>query len=212
MSKAVIYVKETRKHTQERTMGLARPRKWASNKMVLTKTISSVSRQHKRDRSLVAYSRSNKICTRCHSSLFSLSAYKLCTPLYRWTHTLFFYFFFFFSFFSMLRSFIFLYVTLFLLLCIFLTELASELCSTQRTHTPSHGRDTCAMLRNTRKATLNGIGTQRKKDLATRWGKLYLLMLGGVKHELAMMVRWCRWWWRSCAGIRGANGVVAVLM
>jgi hypothetical protein len=85
-------------------------------------------------------------------------------------HTLFFYFFFFFSFFftfffSMLRSFIFLYVyvTLFLLLCIFLTELASELCSTQRTHTPSHGRDTCAMLRNTRKATLNGIGTQRKK-------------------------------------------------
>jgi hypothetical protein len=30
-------------------------------------------------------------------------------------------------------------------------------------HKPSHGRDTCAMLRNTRKATLNGIGTQRKK-------------------------------------------------
>ena len=55
-------------------------------------------------------------------------------------HTLFFYFFsfpLFFSIFSMLRSFIFLYVTLFLLLCIFLTELASELCSTQRTHTLS---------------------------------------------------------------------------
>jgi hypothetical protein len=31
------------------------------------------------------------------------------------------------------------------------------------THKPSHGRDTCAMLRNTRKATLNRIGTQRKK-------------------------------------------------
>jgi hypothetical protein len=31
------------------------------------------------------------------------------------------------------------------------------------THKPSHGRDTCAMLRYTRKATLNGIGTQRKK-------------------------------------------------
>jgi hypothetical protein len=84
----------------------------------------------------------------------------------------------------MLRSFLFLYiyVTLFLLLCIFLTELASELCSTQRTHTPSHGRDTCAMLRNTRKATLNGIGTQRKKRGYKGWGKLYLVMLGGVKH------------------------------
>jgi hypothetical protein len=31
------------------------------------------------------------------------------------------------------------------------------------THKPSHGRDTCAMLCNTQKATLNGIGTQRKK-------------------------------------------------
>jgi hypothetical protein len=60
-----------------------------------------------------------------------------------------------------------MYVTqwLFLLLCISLTELASELCSTLHTHThkPSHGRDTCAMLRNTQKATLNRIGTQRKK-------------------------------------------------
>ena len=167
MSKVVIYVKETRKHTQGRTMGLARPRKWASNKMVLTKTISSVSRQHKRDRSLVAYSRSNKICTNV-TLLFSLLVLTSFALLCIGGHTLFFYFFFFFSFFSlffssMLRSFIFLYVTLFLLLCIFLTELASELCSTQRTHTPSHGRDTCAMLRNTRKATLNGIGTQRKK-------------------------------------------------
>jgi hypothetical protein len=31
------------------------------------------------------------------------------------------------------------------------------------THKPSHGRDSCAMLRNTRKATLNRIGTQTKK-------------------------------------------------
>jgi hypothetical protein len=28
-----------------------------------------------------------------------------------------------------------------------------------RTHKPSHGHDTCAMLRNTQKSTLNGIGT-----------------------------------------------------
>jgi len=133
--------------------------------MVLTKTISSVSRQHKRDRSLVAQDRSNKICTRATLllSLLVLTSYAL---LGIGGHTLFFFSFFFTCFFfSMLRSFIFLYVyvTIFLLLCIFLTELASELCSTQRTHTPSHGRDTCAMLRNTRKATLNGIGTQRKK-------------------------------------------------
>jgi hypothetical protein len=53
---------------------------------------------------------------------------------------------------------------LFPLLCIFLTELASELCSTLRTHTnPLTVVNTCAMLRNTRKATLNRIGTQRKK-------------------------------------------------
>jgi tRNA A37 methylthiotransferase MiaB len=52
----------------------------------------------------------------------------------------------------------------FLLLCIFLTELASELRSTLRTHTNSlMVVNTCAMLRNTRKATLNRIGTQRKK-------------------------------------------------
>jgi hypothetical protein len=31
------------------------------------------------------------------------------------------------------------------------------------THKPSHGRDTCAMLRKNRKAILNRIGTQRKK-------------------------------------------------
>jgi hypothetical protein len=31
------------------------------------------------------------------------------------------------------------------------------------TYKPSHGRDTCAMLRNTWKGTLNRIGTQRKK-------------------------------------------------
>jgi hypothetical protein len=30
-------------------------------------------------------------------------------------------------------------------------------------HKPSHGPDTCEMLHNTRKATLNRIGTQRKK-------------------------------------------------
>ena len=72
--------------------------------MVLTKPISSVSRQHKRDRSLVAYERSNEICTRCHSSLFSLSAYKLCTPLYRWTHTLFVFLFFFHFFFLCLEA------------------------------------------------------------------------------------------------------------
>jgi hypothetical protein len=31
------------------------------------------------------------------------------------------------------------------------------------THKPAHGHDTCAMLRNTQKATINGIGTQRNK-------------------------------------------------
>ena len=51
------------------------------------------------------------------------------------------------------------------------------------THTHSHGRDTCAMLRNARKATLNWIDTQRKKWGYKGWGsKLYLLTLGGVKH------------------------------
>ena len=78
-------------------------------------------------------------------------------------------------------------------------------------HTPSHGRDTCAMLRNTRKATLNGIGTQRKKGATrVRGGKLYLLTLGGVKHtnlrwrsggvEVAKMRRnpGCRW---RCCGV-----------
>jgi hypothetical protein len=53
---------------------------------------------------------------------------------------------------------------LLLLLCIFLTELASKLCSTLRTHTkPLTVVNTCAMLRNTWKATRNRIGTQRKK-------------------------------------------------
>jgi hypothetical protein len=59
-----------------------------------------------------------------------------------------------------------MYVTLrlFFLLCIALTELPSELCSTLRTHTnPLMVVNTCAMLRNTKEATLNRIGTQRKK-------------------------------------------------
>jgi hypothetical protein len=49
------------------------------------------------------------------------------------------------------------------------------------THKPSHGCDTCAMLRNTRKATLNRIGTQRKK----RGYK------GGASYTYAK-VRWCQ--------------------
>jgi hypothetical protein len=52
---------------------------------------------------------------------------------------------------------------LFLLLCISLTELASELCSTYTHTNPLMVVNTCAMLHNTRKATLNRIGTQRKK-------------------------------------------------
>jgi hypothetical protein len=77
-----------------------------------------------------------------------------------------------------------MYVTqwLFPLLCIFLIELASELCSTYtQTRKPSHGRDTCAMLGNTQKATLNRIGTQRKK----RGYK------GGASYTYAK-VRWCQ--------------------
>jgi hypothetical protein len=60
------------------------------------------------------------------------------------------------------------------------------------THKPSHDRDTCGMLCNTRKATLNGIGTERKKGL--QGGAIYTyakvrrceniqlaMMNGGVK-------------------------------
>ena len=58
-----------------------------------------------------------------------------------------------------------MYVTqwIFLLLCISLTELALELCSTYTHTNPLTVVNTCAMLRNTRKATLKRIGTQRKK-------------------------------------------------
>jgi hypothetical protein len=51
----------------------------------------------------------------------------------------------------------------------------------RHTHKPSHGRDTCAMLHNTRKATLNRIGRQRKK----RGYK------GGASYTYEK-VRWCQ--------------------
>jgi hypothetical protein len=45
----------------------------------------------------------------------------------------------------------------------FSPSLLQSLAQLTHTHKPSHGRDTCAMLRNNQKATLNRIGTQRKK-------------------------------------------------
>ena len=69
-------------------------------KMVLTKTICSMSRQHKRDRSLVAQERSNKICTNA-TLLFSLLVLTSFALLCIGGHTLFLYFLFLFlSFFS----------------------------------------------------------------------------------------------------------------
>jgi hypothetical protein len=54
------------------------------------------------------------------------------------------------------------------------------------THKPSHGRDTCAMLCNTRKSNLNRIGTQSKKKGLTKMEQVIpIQMLGGVKtHDL----------------------------
>ena len=77
--------------------GVSATWKMSKNKMVLTKTTSSVSRQHKRDRGLVAKLRSNKICARRLSSLFSLLL--ISFGLFCVTHTLFLflYFSFFFS-------------------------------------------------------------------------------------------------------------------
>jgi len=155
--------------------------------MVLTKTISSVSRQHKRDGSSVAYERSNKICTRA-TLLLSLLVLTSFPLLDIGGHTLFFYSFFFFSFFSLFFSlclealFFSMYMSHFFFFCVSFSPSLLRSFAQHNAHTPSHGRDTCAMLRNTRKATLNGIGTQRKKRGYKRWGKLYLLMLGGVKH------------------------------
>jgi hypothetical protein len=55
-----------------------------------------------------------------------------------------------------------------------------------RTHTnPLMVVNTCAMLRNTRKATLNRIGTQRKKRATKVVQVIPMQMLGGVKtHDL----------------------------
>jgi hypothetical protein len=58
----------------------------------------------------------------------------------------------------------FLYVTLFSSF-VYLSHRAcfGDLLNSTHTHKPSHGRDTCKMLHNAQKATLNRIGTQIKK-------------------------------------------------
>jgi hypothetical protein len=68
---------------------------------------------------------------------------------------------------SMLKSFI-IYLCMshngYFFFCVsFSPRLLWSFAQLTHTHKPSHSCDTCAMLRNTQKATLNRIGTQRKK-------------------------------------------------
>jgi hypothetical protein len=68
---------------------------------------------------------------------------------------------------SMLKNFIF-YLCMshngYFFFCVsFSPSLLQSFAQLTHAHKPSHGRDTCAILRNTQKATLNRIGTQRKK-------------------------------------------------
>jgi hypothetical protein len=77
-------------------------------------------------------------------------------------HTLFLVFLCFYA--SKLISYLFMSHNGFFFFCVsFSPSLLRSFAQHTHTHKPSHGRDTCAMLHNTRKATLNRIGTQRKK-------------------------------------------------
>jgi hypothetical protein len=93
-------------------------------------------------------------------SLFVLTSFELlCIG---GTHTLFWYFVV-----SMLKSLFAIYVchTMAISSFVYLSHQAcfGALLKLTHPHKPSRSRDTCAMLHNTRKATLNRIGTQRKK-------------------------------------------------
>jgi hypothetical protein len=79
------------------------------------------------------------------------------------------------------------------------------------THKPSHGRDTCAILRNTRKATLSGIGTQRKKrGYKVGASYTYAKVRWCQNTQLAMMLMKVES--NDLSEFRGADVVVAMLM
>jgi hypothetical protein len=106
-----------------------------------------------------------------------------------------------------------IYVTqwLFPLLCISLTELALELCSTYTHTNPLTIVNTCAMLRNTRKATLNRIDTQRKK-LGYKGGASYTYAKVRRCQNTQLAAMSMKVESKDKSEVRCADAVVAMLM